>query len=87
MLQLTSQQKLLLAIESVDFRCGIDGLVALCKSKLTVDPFSGIVFVFTNRKHNAIKLLMYDGNGFWLAMKRFSKGKLTALPQKRGHFN
>jgi len=80
MLQLTSQQKLLLAIESVDFRAGIDGLVALCKAKLAVNPFSGMVFVFTNRKRTAIKLLMYDGNGFWLAMKRFSKGKLVWWP-------
>lgn len=80
MLQLTSQQRLLLAIECVDFRAGIDGLVALCKTKLTVDPFSGMVFVFTNRKRTAVKLLMYDGNGFWLTMKRFSKGKLAWWP-------
>ena len=80
MLQLTSQQRLLLAIESVDFRCGIDGLVSLCKIKLAADPFSGMVFVFTNRKHTAVKLLMFDSNGFWLAMKRFSKGKLSWWP-------
>lgn len=80
MLQLTSQQRILLAIESVDFRSGIDGLVALCKTTLIADPFSGMVFAFTNRKHTAVKLLMYDGNGFWLVMKRFSKGKLSWWP-------
>ena len=83
MLQLTTQQKLLLAIESIDFRCGIDSLVALCKSKLEADPFSGIVFAFTNRKRTAVKLLMYDSNGFWLAMKRFSTGKLAWWPQDK----
>ena len=80
MLQLTSQQKLLLAIDSVDFRAGIDSLAAICKTKLSADPLSGVVFAFTNRKRTAVKLLMYDSNGFWLAMKRFSTGKLAWWP-------
>ena len=80
MLQLTSQQKLLLAVEHVDFRKGIDSLAALCVSKLNLDPHSGIVFAFTNRKKTAVKILMYDGNGFWISMKRFSKGKLAWWP-------
>ena len=50
MLQLTSQQKFLIAVDHIDFRAGIDRLAALCKSKLEADPFSGMVFVFTNRK-------------------------------------
>ncbi len=83
MLQLTTQQKLLLAIKHVDFRCGIDSLAAMCKAKLTADPHSGVVFAFTNRKRTAVKLLMYDSNGFWLAMKRFSKGKLAWWPEDK----
>lgn len=80
MLQLTTQQKLLLAIKHIDFRCGIDSLIGVCKAKLAADPYSGMVFAFTNRKKTAVKLLMYDSNGFWLAMKRFSKGKLAWWP-------
>lgn len=80
MLQLTSQQKLLLAVEPVDFRFGIDGLMALCKATLAADPFSGMVFIFTNRNKTAVKLLMYDSNGFWLVTKRFSQGKLAWWP-------
>jgi transposase len=80
MLQLTTQQKLLLAVDGIDFRCGIDSLVALCKYKLEADPFSGMVFAFTNRKRTAVKLLMYDSNGFWLVMKRFSSVKLAWWP-------
>lgn len=80
MLQLTSQQKLLLAVEPVDFRFGINGLMALCKTTLAADPFSGMVFIFTNRNRTAVKLLMYDSNGFWLATKRFSQGKLAWWP-------
>jgi transposase len=83
MLQLTPQQKLLLAVKHVDFRCGIDRLAALCKTQLSTDPFSGIVFAFTNRKRTAVKLLMYDSNGFWLAIKRFSSGKLAWWPEDK----
>jgi transposase len=80
MLKLTPHQRLLLAIEPVDFRRNIDGLAAICKQKLKIDPFSGTVFAFTNRKHNAVKLLIFDTNGFWLCMKRFSNGKLAWWP-------
>ena len=80
MLQFTPQQKLLLAVKHVDFRTGIDRLAALCQTQLSVDPLSGIVFAFTNRKHTSVKLLMYDSNGYWLAMKRFSSGKLAWWP-------
>jgi len=80
MLQLASQQRLLIAVQPIDFRKGIDSLAALCKAKLDADPFSGAVFAFANRKRTAVKLLMYDGNGFWIAMKRFSKGKLAWWP-------
>jgi len=80
MLKLTPHQRLLLSVEPVDFRKGIDSLIAVCKQKLTLDPFSGAIFAFTNRKQVAVKLLLYDGNGFWLCMKRFSEGKLAWWP-------
>jgi hypothetical protein len=80
MLQITPQMKIYLALKPVDFRKGIDGLAALCKTKLNADPFSGIVFVFKNKKATSIKILIYDGQGFWLCMKRLSKGKLVWWP-------
>lgn len=46
------------------------------------DPFSGAVFVFANRRKTAIKILVYDGSGFWLCLKRFSKGTLSFWPKK-----
>ena len=80
MLKLTPHQRLLLAIEPADFRRGIDGLAAVCKQKLALDPFSGAIFAFSNRKKTAVKLLVHDSNGFWLVLKRFSKGKLAWWP-------
>jgi len=80
MLQITLQHKLLLAVQPADFRKGIDGLAAICKQKLAKDLFSSTIFAFTNKKQTAVKLLIFDGNGFWLCMKRFSKGTLAWWP-------
>lgn len=70
MLQITPQMKILVAVEPADFRRGIDGLARLCQEALAQDPFAGTVFVFRNRPGTALKVLMYDGQGFWLCHKR-----------------
>ena len=80
MLQITPQMKILVAIEPADFRKGIDGLVRLCKDSLGQDPFAGAVFVFRNRRGTAIKVLVYDGQGFWLCHKRLSTGRFAWWP-------
>ncbi|MCH7725713.1 MAG: IS66 family insertion sequence element accessory protein TnpB [Planctomycetes bacterium] len=80
MLQITPQMKILVAVEPSDFRKGIDGLVRLCKDSLQQDPFDGAVFVFRNRRSTAIKVLVYDGQGFWLCHKRLSKGRFHCWP-------
>ena len=84
MLQLVPQLKILLAYEPVDFRKGIDSLVALCLKRLDQDPFSGTLFIFRNRSATALKLLVYDGQGFWLCLKRFSHGRLRWWPEPSG---
>jgi transposase len=80
MLQVTSQHRLLLAVDPIDFRAGIDGLKAVCQQHLMCDPFSGTIFAFANRARTSVKLLVYDANGFWLCQKRFSSGKLAWWP-------
>ena len=80
MLQITPQMKILVAIEPADFRRGIDGLARLCQQALDEDPFAGAVFVFRNRKATALKVLMYDGQGFWLCHKRLSQGRFPWWP-------
>ena len=80
MIQIVPQLKILLAVEPVDFRKGIDSLVALCKGHLNADPFSGALFVFRNRSATSLKLLVYDGQGFWICQKRFSKGRIFWWP-------
>ena len=80
MLQITPQMKILVAVEPADFRKGIDGLARLCKEALKQDPFGGWVFVFRNRKATALKVLVYDGQGFWLCQKRLSQGRFRWWP-------
>jgi transposase len=80
MIQITPQMKILVALEPADFRKGIDGLASVCKESLQHDPFEGTVFVFRNRRSTAIKLLAYDGQGYWLCQKRMSEGKFRWWP-------
>jgi transposase len=75
MIQIAPQMRILVAIEPVDGRKGIDSLARLCQEKLAADPFSGCLFVFRSRGGTSIRVLTYDGQGFWLAQKRLSKGK------------
>jgi transposase len=84
MIQLTPQMRILVAIEPADFRKGIDGLCGLCRRTLASDPFSGAVFAFRNRDATSIKILVYDGQGFWLCQKRLSKNKFRHWPSRVG---
>lgn len=84
MIQITPQMRIFLAVEAVDFRKGIDALAAVCRSKLASDPFSGALFVFRNRRSTAIRILVYDGQGFWLCHKRLSTGRFRYWPKEPG---
>jgi transposase len=83
MLQITPQMKILVALEPIDFRQGIDGLAQACRERLQTDPFTGAVFVFRNRARTAIKVLSHDGFGWWLCHRRFAEGRLRWWPTAR----
>jgi hypothetical protein len=59
-IQITPQMRLLLAVEPVDFRKGIDGLVQVCRQRLNTDPIAGALFVFSNRRRRALKILICE---------------------------
>lgn len=80
MIQITPQLRILVAVEAIDARKGIDALAQLCRERLDADPFSGCLFIFRSRRGTAIKILAYDGQGFWLAQKRLSKGRFFWWP-------
>ena len=82
MIQVTPQMRILVAVEPTDFRAGIDGLARVAREELASDPFSGWVFVFRNRRSTAVKVLVYDGQGFWLCLKRLSAGRFRFWPRE-----
>ena len=80
MITLTAQTRVRLFSQAVDFRNGIDGLSAICRRDLAEDPFSGALFLFRNRAGHGVKILAYDGQGFWLCQKRLSQGRFRHWP-------
>ena len=80
MIQLSPQSRIFLATEPVDFRKGIDGLIAVCRQRLGDNPLEGAVYVFRNRSGTSLKLLLDDGQGYWMMLKRLSQGRFAWWP-------
>lgn len=87
MLQLSPSMRIFVCLQFVDLRKGIDGLAAVCRNQLEKDPFQGALFVFRNRSQTTIRLLVYDGQGFWLCTKRLSQGKFHWWPKEQSEID
>jgi transposase len=68
-LQLTPQSRIFVALAPVDFRNGIDGLAAVCRRAFDQNPLDGAMYVFRNRTGTTLKILSYDGQGYWLSRR------------------
>lgn len=66
-----------LAVEPVDMRMGIDGLSLQIQQALGRSPCDGTAYAFRNRSGNRIKLLVWDGTGVWLCVRRLHQGRFT----------
>lgn len=73
MLVSSAGMKIYLALGSTDMRKSINGLTILVSEQLELDPFSGHLFVFCNRRQNMLKILYWEKNGFCLWHKRLEK--------------
>lgn len=82
MIHLTNETKILLAVGTTDFRKGIDSLCGFCRNNLQQDPRSGTIFTFINKNRTQVRMLAYDGSGFWLMSKRLSTGRFPWWPKK-----
>lgn len=71
------QTKVYLAVQPVDMRKSFNGLWAEASEVLEEDPFSGSLFVFTNKRRDRIKILYWDGSGVWVFAKRLEKGRFS----------
>lgn len=74
MLSLPANVKVYLAPGTTDMRKSYDALEALTRTVLVRDPLSGHVFAFCGRRRDRVKLLFWDGTGFWLFSKRLARG-------------
>lgn len=74
MLTLFPGGRILVAVEPVDGRKGIDSLAGVVRSVLLGDPTSGDLFVFKNRRGDKLKILAWMGDGFALYLRRLERG-------------
>jgi transposase len=70
--------------EAVDLRKGYDGLYGLVKLGLGRDPLSGDLFLFSNRRRHACKVLVWDGTGLCIFQKRLERGRFASLFREDG---
>ena len=68
-------KRVYLACGTTDMRKSINGLSAIVEWNFKLDPFAEALYVFCNRARDRIKILEWDGDGFWLYFKRLEKGR------------
>ena len=73
MLELAGGTTVYLACGATDLRKSYHGLAAVIKLKFQLDPYSRCMFAFCNRRQTLIKILQWDGSGFWILMKRLDR--------------
>ena len=83
MLNLSAATRVFVALTPVDLRGSFNRLAALTQTVLAQDPLSGHWFVFTNQRHNRLKILFWDGSGLWVCAKRLEHGRFS-WPQGAG---
>ena len=81
MIQFTAHMRILVATSPLDMRKGIDGVAATCNQLLRENPMSGAVFLFISRSRKHLRILSYDGQGYWLCTKRLSSGRFPYWPK------
>jgi len=74
MLTVSPAVRIYIATGATDLRRSIDGLSALVRDQLQLDPLSGHLFLFRNRRGDRLKILVWDQSGFWVLYKRLEQG-------------
>jgi transposase len=74
MLTLPPSVRIYLAAGRTDLRRSIDGLSAIVRERFSMEPLSGHLFLFRNRRGDRLKVLVWDRSGFWVLYKRLERG-------------
>jgi transposase len=81
MLNLTCTTRIYVYATAVDMRKGVDGLSGIVRGEFGADPTDGSLFVFINRRRDRMKILHFDGGGFWLHYRLLEAGTFEELQQ------
>lgn len=85
MIQIPANATIFVMHEPLNFRTRIDGTCAAARLILQKEPMGGAFFVFRNKRGHSMRILFYDGSGYWLAEKRLSQGTFNgAWPRGNG---
>jgi len=84
MIAIRPELRIWLTSQPVDFRSGMDRLVALVAAMLQADPFCGDLFIFRSKRADRVKILMWDGTGLVLYHKRLEQGRFIWPPIRDG---
>lgn len=85
MLSLAAGTRVFLASQPVDMRKGFDGLAAIARTVLDLDPFGGHLFLFRGKSGSYLKALYWDGSGLCLFAKRLERGRFVWPPLIDGY--
>ena len=70
---------LFLYTEPTDMRKSFDGLSGIVRSELEADPTDGSCFLFVNRRRDRLKILHFDGAGYWLYYRLLEAGTFEVI--------
>jgi len=79
MLTLSGRLKIYVYARPTDMRKGVNGLSGIVRSQFAADPTDGSLFVFINRRRDRLKMLYFDGGGFWLYYRLLEAGTFEEL--------
>lgn len=79
MLSIPANVSIFLHTQPTDMRKGFDGLSGIVRSEFGADPLDGSLFLFINRRRDRLKILHWDGTGYWLYYKRLEAGTFEVI--------
>ena len=82
MLTVPPSVRIYVATGPTDLRRSVDGLSAIVRETFDLDPLSGHLFLFRNRRCDRVKILVWDRSGFWVLYKRLERGTF-AWPEEQ----
>jgi len=79
MLSVPETVPIFVCMQPTDMRKGFDGLSGIVRGAFGADPLDGSLYLFVNRRRDRIKILHFDGSGYWLYYKLLEAGTFEVI--------